>query len=131
MNPEEQGRKLSQIIAKCWADEGFKRKLLADPATMLTAEGLEVPAGFSIKAVEDNDKVRHLVIPARPDELSDEDLDRVAGGVKTGLDAAAWGGKVAGGTGGSGGSGGGGWTCGPTCVPGMGGGGSSCGGCGF
>ena len=32
MNQEEQGKKMSQLIAKCWADEGFKQKLLADPA---------------------------------------------------------------------------------------------------
>ena len=52
MNPEEQGRKLSQLIAKCWADEGFKQKLLADPAATLKAEGVELPAGLSFKALE-------------------------------------------------------------------------------
>jgi len=72
--------KMSQVIAKCWADEGFKRKLLEDPATTLKAEGMELPAGQSIKVLEDDDKVRHLVIPAKPTELSDEDLDKVAAG---------------------------------------------------
>ena len=80
MNQDEQGKKVSQLIAKCWADEGFKRKLLADPAATLKAEGVESPAGLSIKAVENTDKVFHLVIPAKPTELSDEDLDQVAGG---------------------------------------------------
>lgn len=80
MNGEAQGRKMSQLIAKCWADEGFKRKLLADPAATLKAEGAELPAGLSIKALADDDKVFHLVIPARPTELSDEDLAKVAGG---------------------------------------------------
>ena len=82
MNQEEQGKKMSQLVAKCWADEGFKRKLLADPAATLKAEGveLELPAGLSIKAVENDDKVFHLVIPAKPTELSDEDLELVAGG---------------------------------------------------
>ena len=41
---------------------------------------VELPAGQSIKAVENTDKVFHLVIPAKPTELSDEDLDAVAGG---------------------------------------------------
>jgi hypothetical protein len=80
MNPEEQGKKMSQLIAKCWADEGFKQKLLADPAATLKAEGVELPAGLSIKALENTDKVFHLVIPAKPTDLSDEDLDKVAGG---------------------------------------------------
>ena len=81
MNQEEQGKKMGQLIAKCWADEGFKRKLLADPAATLKAEGAELPAGLTVKAVENTDKVFHLVIPAKPTgELSDKDLEKVAGG---------------------------------------------------
>jgi hypothetical protein len=80
MNQQEQGKKMSQLIAKCWADEGFKQKVLADPAAALKAEGVELPAGLSLKAHEDTDKVVHLVIPARPTDLSDVDLDKVTGG---------------------------------------------------
>ena len=79
---EEQRKKISRLIARCWEDEGFKRKLLADPAAMLKAEGVEVPAGLSIKALENTDKVFHLVIPARATDLSDQDLDLVAGGFR-------------------------------------------------
>ena len=82
MNQEEQGKKISQLIAKCWADEGFKHKLLADPAATLKAQGVELPAGLSIKALENTDKVFHLVIPAKPTtDLSDEDLAKVSGGM--------------------------------------------------
>jgi hypothetical protein len=71
---------MSQVIAKCWADEGFKQKVLADPVATLTSEGVELPAGLSIKAVENTAKVFHLVIPARPTDLSDVDLDTAVGG---------------------------------------------------
>ena len=84
MNIEEQAKKMNQIIAKCWADEAFKAKLLADPAATLKAEGAEVPAGLTVKAVENTDQVFHLVIPAKPTDLSDEDLDKVAAGGKEG-----------------------------------------------
>ena len=80
MNQEEQGKKISQLIARCWADEGFKQKVLADPAATLRAEGLELPADLSYVAHENTEKVFHLVIPAKPTDLSDEDLDHVAGG---------------------------------------------------
>lgn len=81
MNQEEQGKKMSQVIAKCWADEGFKQKLLADPAATLKAEGIELPKGMmTIKAMENTDEMFYLVIPARPTDLSDEELDVVAGG---------------------------------------------------
>jgi hypothetical protein len=83
MNQEEQGKKMSQLLAKCWADEGFKQKVLADPAATLTSEGVELPPGLSIKAVENTDKVFHLVIPAKPTDVSDEELKLVVGGACT------------------------------------------------
>lgn len=80
MSQEEQGKKMGAIIAKCWADEGFKQRLLADANAALKAEGIEVPAGVSIKVLENTDKVINFVLPAKPKgELSDADLDRVAG----------------------------------------------------
>lgn len=75
-----QEKKIGQLIAKCWADESFKQKLLADPAATLKAEGMELPAGLSVKAQENTDQVFHLVIPAKPTDLSDEDLGKVDGG---------------------------------------------------
>ena len=80
MNQEEQSKKMSQLIAKCWADEGFKQKLLADPAATLKAEGAQLPAGMTITAHENTCQEFHLVIPANPTELSDDYLDKVAGG---------------------------------------------------
>ncbi|MDG3439621.1 NHLP leader peptide family RiPP precursor [Nitrospirillum amazonense] len=80
MNAEENLKITGRVIAKAWADEGFKAKLLADPAAILKAEGLALPAGVTFKVVEDSATVQTLVLPARPTDLSDEDLDRAAGG---------------------------------------------------
>jgi hypothetical protein len=77
---KEQGKAMSQLIAKCWADEGYKQRLLADPASTLKAGGVEVPRGLSVKAVENTDTVVHLVIPAKPTDLSDDELDKVSAG---------------------------------------------------
>jgi len=91
MNQEEQNKQMGQLIAKCWADEAFKAKLLADPAAVLKAEGAELPEGVTIKAVENTDTVFHLVIPAAPTgDLSDEDLDAVAGGHEHGICGVGW-----------------------------------------
>lgn len=80
MNHDEQSKRLSQLIAKAWADDNFKKKLLSDPASVLKAEGVELPAGMRVQAVEDTQTVHHLVIPAKPTELSEEELEKVAGG---------------------------------------------------
>ena len=79
---EEQAKKMGLLIAKCWSDDGFKKKLLADPAATLKAEGVkfELPAGMTLKAVENTDKVYHIVLPPKPTELSEEQLEMAAGG---------------------------------------------------
>lgn len=77
---DDKAQQFQQVIAKCWADETFKQKLIADPAATLKQEGLDVPEGMSVSAVENTDNVLHLVIPPRPAALSDEELDNVAGG---------------------------------------------------
>ena len=77
---QDQGKAVGKVIAKAWADEGFKARLLADPAAVLAAEGLQTPAGVTLKVLENTAGVFNLVLPARPAELSDSDLDQVAGG---------------------------------------------------
>jgi hypothetical protein len=81
MDQNEQNKTLAQLIAKAWADDNFKKKLLSDPAAVLKAEGVELPAGMEVHAVEDTETMHHLVIPTKPTELSEDDLEKVAGGM--------------------------------------------------
>ncbi|TWB15513.1 putative ribosomally synthesized peptide [Nitrospirillum amazonense] len=80
MMKEDTAKIAGKIIAKAWADDAFKARLLADPAAVLTAEGVEVPAGITFRVVEDTAVTQTLVLPARPTEMSDADLGGVAGG---------------------------------------------------
>jgi hypothetical protein len=80
MNQEQQSKKMNQIIAKCCSDDTFKQQLLADPALTLKAAGISLPDGFSVKVVENTDKLVHVLIPAKPTDLSEEDLDNLSGG---------------------------------------------------
>jgi len=73
-------KQYQQLIAKCWADEAFKQRLLADPAGTLKAEGIEVPEGVRVQVVENTAHVITLVIPEQPKDLSDEALAGAAGG---------------------------------------------------
>jgi hypothetical protein len=36
---------MQKIITRCWDDEEFKKRLMADPAKILDAEGVSVPDG--------------------------------------------------------------------------------------
>ncbi|EIC22732.1 NHLP leader peptide family RiPP precursor [Thiorhodovibrio frisius] len=77
----DQAKQYQQLINKCWADEAFKQRLLANPAKTLKDEGGEVPEGIRIQVVENTAEVLNLVIPIRPTELSDEGLGGVSGGI--------------------------------------------------
>ena len=77
-----QANQYQQLIAKCWADDALKQRLLADPAGTLAAEGIAVPEGATIRVVENTARDVTLVIPHRPTEPSDEALtfSAVSGG---------------------------------------------------
>ncbi len=76
----------AKVIAKAWRDPAFKAELIANPAAALKAEGIDVPAGMTVTVLENTDKLFHLVLPPVPsDELSDEALDGVSGGMSLGF----------------------------------------------
>ena len=69
------------IITKCWDDEAFKERLLADPAATLAAEGVQIPEGVTVNVAVDAEDVRTLVIPLPPTgELGDAELAEISAG---------------------------------------------------
>jgi len=80
---KERSKMMGELISKAWSDEAFKARLLSNTTATLKENGIAVPEGVTVKAVENTDKVFHLIIPPKPvpRELSDEDLNKVAGGV--------------------------------------------------
>ena len=83
MTQEAITSQINAIISKCWTDESFKQKLLADSATALKEEGIEIPAGYTVNVLENSSKVINFVLPPNPNaELSDAELESVAGGFK-------------------------------------------------
>lgn len=82
MTQKMQGMKIGEIIAKAWADEAFKQRLLADATTVLTEEGIAIPQGMTVKAVENTDTIFHLVIPPKTAtaQLDISQLASIAGG---------------------------------------------------
>jgi hypothetical protein len=75
-----QEKQWSQIVARAWADEAFKNRLLSQPKVVLREHGLEMAPDLEVKIVEDAGNVRHFVLPASPvGELTDEELSPTAG----------------------------------------------------
>ncbi len=79
--PQETNNKMNGLIVKAMSDKAFKVKFVENPLAIFKAEGIEIPAGLEIIVLENTDKVFHLVLPAKSSELSDDELDNVAGGL--------------------------------------------------
>jgi hypothetical protein len=63
----EHQKKLAVCVAKAWADEGYKQRLISDAATVLKGEGVNVPEGMDIKVVVNTKNLVHMVLPLAPD----------------------------------------------------------------
>lgn len=73
----------AQIIARAMVDSAYRQALLADPRVILEKEiGLSLPETLRVIVHEETSSSWHIVLPApATNELSDESLDQVAGGL--------------------------------------------------
>jgi hypothetical protein len=74
----------AKIVKRCWEDEEFRKEFTADPAGAFV-NYFQIPAASVPKIVvhEETAGSWHIVLPAKPantGELSEEDLENVAGG---------------------------------------------------
>ncbi len=72
------------LIEKARTDRSFRRDLLKDPRKAI--EGfidVRLPADMEIVVVEETPSRFCLVLPVNPEELSDEELEKAAGGTTT------------------------------------------------
>jgi len=75
----------ARLITKAMKDEVFRTALLTDPKAAIAQElGITIPPGIGICVHEETVDTLHLVLPPKvlpaDGQLSDADLDRVAGG---------------------------------------------------
>ena len=71
------------IITKSQADEEYKKQVLSDINTVLQDLGVTLPPGIGLAILADTATLQHIVIPYLPPasgELSDDQLEAVAGG---------------------------------------------------
>lgn len=69
-----------EIIKKAQLDKDFKKALVDNPKEILGQLGVQFSEEVEVKVVEESSKIVYLVLPINPDELTDEQLDSVAGG---------------------------------------------------
>src|SRR5690242_21919517 len=74
----------TRLIEKAWKDPEFKKQVVSDPkGTFEKHFGQKLPEQLKISIHEEDASTLHISIPPAPSnlaELSDEDLEKVAGG---------------------------------------------------
>jgi hypothetical protein len=80
----------AHIIAQAWKDENYKQELLNNPKSIFEKEfNIKLPSQVNIKILEENPTTLYFVLSKSPDlskaELSNEQLETVAGGIFSGL----------------------------------------------
>ena len=82
----------AQVIARAWKDKEFKNRLLRNPKAVLEKEyNIKLPANVEFKIVEETSTTAYLTLPMQPDDvapdqLSDAELENVAGGAASSTD---------------------------------------------
>ena len=85
-----------QVRLRAAQDSHFLEQLLADPkAALAAAFGLELPPDVEFNVVQETPSRFYLVLPVASKELTDEDLEAVAGG--GGLMTLKWNASLSGG----------------------------------
>ncbi len=70
-----------EVVLRAVNDREFRRAVIADPrAALRQAFGVEVPPDVELRVLEETPTSLYLVLPPAADELSEEELARVAGG---------------------------------------------------
>lgn len=74
MQKDDARKKLGKVIARAWTDAEYRKKLHSHPHDALAEAGITVPTSQKIKVLEDSADTLHVVIPARPAQVTDQQL---------------------------------------------------------
>jgi len=53
----------AEVVAKAWRDAEYRDRLIADPITVLTEAGIEVPAGATVTVLQNSADIHYVAIP--------------------------------------------------------------------
>lgn len=79
MNDEQSQQAAADLFTRALTDADFKARLMADAASVMRAEGVDVPEGVEVKIVENSSSTVYFVLPD-PQTVEDALLASASGG---------------------------------------------------
>jgi hypothetical protein len=78
---QEIEKRYAKLVARAWADDAFRERLISNPEEVLREFGFEVPEGKQLKLIEaDTETTIYFILPTRPSgAFSDSAVDAKAG----------------------------------------------------
>jgi hypothetical protein len=71
----------TEVIKKVMSDEKFRAEVMKDPKVAISkAFNMTIPESLNVKVVEEDPDTIAIVVPKITNELSDSELDSIAGG---------------------------------------------------
>lgn len=67
-------KQVAKLIARSWSDPAFKKRLMEDPKTVLSEAGVSVPEGTKVHVLENTPNDHYVVLPPKPEGLSETEL---------------------------------------------------------
>ena len=79
---------VADVVSRAASDSSYRQQLLSAPADALQSAGISIPSGMTVQVLENSSSVAHLVLPSRPSDVSDADLQPIAAAPSVGSSVA-------------------------------------------
>jgi len=63
----EYRRRIAEVINNACRDESFKKRLIAEPKTVLAEHGISVPEDLKVEVLEQTDERKYILVPYKPE----------------------------------------------------------------
>ena len=70
---------VAEVVDRAATDPAFRQRLLSAPAATLQEAGIDVPAGSEVQVLENTDRLRHFVLPGKPEGFEDDEAGSMPG----------------------------------------------------
>lgn len=77
-------KEYAKFVARAWADDDFRQRLMSDPVAVFKENGYDVPEGKTIRVVENDPDVIFFGMPKKPADFSGGSVEELQERIQAG-----------------------------------------------